>query len=204
MKIKILSRMAAVMLMAAALTTLFAGCNQRQFVKVDPPASSEMPTETPTEAPTQAEGSFTFASNIRMGMTIAEVQAAIGQISDITIQDNRKCISNEFSGVFINYSTTKPVIFMFDQETDRLEQMQFRGSTETDGADTAAVILLFNGRYGKRAIYQGNYVNHIWYSDGVYILVSEINEHQYAVTYTESAYFESHYKEEAAAYARAQ
>lgn len=204
MKTSILSRTAAVLLTAALLTALFAGCNQRQFERVETTAASETTTEAPTEAPTQAEGTFTFASNIQMGMTIAEVQAAIGQISEVTIQDDRKSLSNEFSGVFINYSTTKSVVFMFDRETDRLEQMQFRGSTQTDGADTAGVILLFNARYGKQAVHQGNYVNHIWYSDGVYILVSEISENEYAVTYTEKAYFESRYADEAAAYERAQ
>ncbi len=187
------------------IVSMLAGCNQRQFTRVEVPSGGEAPTQAGTEASTEAVGgAFTFASGIKMGMSIAEVQAAIGQITEITIQDNRKSISNEFSGVFINYSTTKSVIFMFNQETERLEQMQFRCSTESDGVNTAAAIILFDARYGKRATYQGNYRNNIWKSDGVYILLSEINENEYAVTYTDGPYFESRYEEEAAAYQRAQ
>lgn len=201
MKKRILALAVAALLIAAS----FAGCNQRQFTRVEIPSGDELSTEVQTETPSEAtEGTFTFAARIKMGMTIAEVQAIIGQVSEITIQDGRKSFSNEFSGVFINYSTTKSVVFMFDQETERLEQIQFRCSAASDGVNTAAAIVLFDARYGKRAMYQGNYQNNIWNSEGVYILLSEINENEYAVTYTENAYFESRYEDEANAYKRAQ
>lgn len=185
---------------------LFSGCGEAEpFQKVEVP-STEAVTETVTEttAPPPAEGTFTFAASITMGMTVAEVQRAIGQVIDVTVVDNRKSFSNEFTGVFINYSTTKTVIFMFDQKTERLEQMQFRGNINTDGASTAAAVKLFDARYGKQAVYQGNYVNHIWKSDDVYILLSELDENNYAVTYTEQTYFETNYTQETDAYSRAQ
>ncbi|MGN0519364.1 MAG: hypothetical protein ACI4LB_01355 [Candidatus Fimenecus sp.] len=185
-------------------TLLFSGCGEEKaFEKVEVPSTEEASETVPeTTASAAAEGTFTFAASIKMGMTITEVQRAIGQVANVEIVDERKSFSNEFSGVFINYSTTKSVVFMFDQQTERLEQMQFRGNINTDGADTAAAIKLFDARYGKQAVYQSKYVNHIWKSDDVYILLSELDENNYAVTYTEQTYFEEHYTQETDAYNR--
>lgn len=193
---------AAISLLTFSL--LFSGCGDASepFEKVSVP-STEAVSETVSETTAPAaEGKFTFAASIRMGMTVNEVQRAIGQVADLEIVDNRKSFSNEFTGVFLNNTTTKTVIFMFDQQTERLEQMQFRGNVNTDGANTAAAIQLFDARYGKQAVYQGNYVNHIWKSDDVYILLSELDENNYAVTYTEQAYFEANCVQEAEAYNR--
>ena len=203
MKRRIIAFAAAFLLI---FSLLFSGCGKAEsFEKVDVP-STEIPTETVAEttAPATETGTFTFAASIKMGMTITEVQRAIGQVAEVEIVDNRKSFTNEFSGVFINYSTTKAVIFMFDQQTERLEQMQFRGNTNTDGASTADAVKLFDARYGKQAVYQSKYVNHIWKSDDVYILLSELDENNYAVTYTEQSYFETRYPNELEAYKRAQ
>lgn len=184
---------------------LFSGCGEdTDFEKVPVPSTEEVTETVPETTAPAAEGTFTFAANIKMGMTIGEVQRAIGQVIDVSVVDERKSFSNEFSGVFINYSTTKPVVFMFDLQTERLEQMQFRGNTNTDGASTASAIKLFDVRYGKQAVYQSKYVNHIWKSDDVYILLSELDENNYAVTYTEQSYFEIRYPNELEAYKRAQ
>lgn len=193
---------AAVSLLTFSL--LFSGCGDaaEPFEKVSVPSTEEVGETVPETTVPAAEGKFTFAASIRMGMTVNEVQRAIGQVADIEVVDNRKSFSNEFTGVFLNNTTTKTVIFMFDQQTERLEQMQFRGNTNTDGANTAAAIQLFDARYGKQAVYQGNYVNHIWKSDDVYILLSEIDENNYAVTYTEQTYFEANYTQETEAYNR--
>ena len=193
---------AAISLLTFSL--LFSGCGKAEsFEKVDVP-STEITTETVTEttAPATETGTFTFAASIKMGMTITEVQRAIGQVAEVGVVDDRKSFTNEFSGVFINYSTTKAVIFMFDQKTERLEQMQFRGNTNTDGASTADAVKLFDARYGKQAVYQSKSVNHIWKSDDVYILLSELDENNYAVTYTEQTYFEANYAQETEAYNR--
>lgn len=183
---------------------LFSGCGEQDaFQKVEVPSTEETTvalTETTTAA---AEGAFTFAKSIKMGMTIGEVQREIGQVVDVEIVDNRKSFSNEFSGAFIDYTTTKNVVFMFDMQTERLEQIQFRANTGTDGLDTATAMKLFDMRYGKQAVYQGNYINHIWKSDDVYVLLSEIDENNYAVTYTAQSYFETNYAQEATAYSRA-
>lgn len=187
------------------VSLLFSGCKRgNEFEKIDVPSTEEVRvTETQTTEPV-SEGIFTFAASIKMGMTVQEVQRAIGQVADVGIVDNRKSFSNEFSGVFINYTTVKNVIFMFDINSERLEQMQFRCNTNTDGADTETAIKLFDARYGKQAVYQGNYINRIWKSDDVYILLSELDENNYAVTYTQKDYFASHYAEEAAAFERVQ
>lgn len=183
---------------------LFSGCKeQEQFQKTEVPSTEET-TAPLTETTTAAAGTFTFAKSIKMGMTIGEVQREIGQVADVQTVDNRKSFSNEFSGAFINYTTTKSVIFMFDQQTERLEQMQFRGNTTADGVNTATAVKLFDKHYGKQAVYQSTYVNHIWKSDDVYVLLSELNEDNYAVTYTAQAYFEADYEQEVAAYNRAQ
>jgi len=184
---------------------LFSGCGEtEQFQKVEVP-SDETVTETApaTTAPTAAGGTFTFAANIKMGMTVGEVQRAIGQVVDVEIVDNRKSFQNEFTGVFLNYSTTKNVIFMFDLQTERLEQMQFRGNANADGATTAAAAKLFDMRYGKQAVYQSKYLNRIWKSDDVYILLSELDENNYVVTYTEQVCFEEKYPQETEAFKRA-
>lgn len=198
MKQRIFALCAVVVVLAAGLF----GCGQREFVKDD--AAPTVPETTTEETPAPEEDGFVFAADIRMGMTIAEVQAAIGQVTDITTaEDGRRQFSNDFSGVFINYSTTKSVIFMFDSADDRLEQLQFRGATDTDGANTADAVALFDVRYGVHAEYEGNYPNCIWKLDDVYIVLSELDENSYAVTYTQADYFEEAYPEEAEVYRRA-
>lgn len=202
MKRKIIA-LVAVLLITVSL--LFSGCGEtEQFQKVEVP-SDETVTETAsaTTAPTAAGGTFTFAANIKMGMTIGEVQRAIGQVLDVEVVDNRKSFQNEFTGVFLSYSTTKNVIFMFDLQTERLEQMQFRGNANADGATTAAAAKLFDMRYGKQAVYQSKYLNRIWKSDDVYILLSELDENNYVVTYTEQGCFEEKYPQETEAFKRA-
>lgn len=193
----------SILVLCALCLSAFAGCGRRKFVKIDDePIVSE--TAAPTEAEStdsQPQGVFTFAANIRMEMTIEEVQSAIGQVTTVTARDDgRKTISNNFYGSFINYDTEKSVIFIFSAQNDLLEQLQFRGNTETDGMNTAEAVGLFDARYGKQAIYQGNYRNHIWKADNVYILLSEIDIDNYAITYTEEDYFNQEYKEEAEAY----
>lgn len=203
MKRRIIAFAAAFLLI---FSLLFSGCGEaKPFEKVDVPSTESVSDITAeTAAPAAEAGTFTFAASIKMGMTIGEVQRAIGQVADVSVVDERKSFTNEFSGVFINYSTNKAVIFMFDQQTERLEQMQFRGNTNADGASTAAAIKLFDLRYGKQAVYQSKYVNHIWKSDDVYVLLSELDENNYAVTYTEQTYFEANYAQETEAYNRAQ
>ncbi len=187
------------------VSLLFSGCGGAEpFQKVEVPSVEDTTKPVPeTTAPVAAEGTFTFAANIKMGMTVGEVQRAIGQVADVEIVDNRKSFQNEFTGVFMNYSTTKNVIFMFDMQTEHLEQMQFRGNTNTDGATTEAAAKLFDMRYGKQAVFQSKYVNRIWKSDDVYILLSEIDENNYVVTYTEQACFEKKYPQETEAFKRA-
>lgn len=189
------------------LTAILSGCRTETF---EPAPPAESTTAAPTtsgasEGTTTAADAadFTFAANIKMGMTIAEVQAAIGQVTEVSIVDGRKSFSNAFSGIFMNYANTKPVIFMFNADTERLEQFQFRGSTDVDGADTATAVLLFDARYGKQGVYQRTYLNRIWQADGVYILLSELSDNEYAVTYSEKSYFERTYPEETLAYQRA-
>lgn len=200
----------SVILLCTLSISALAGCGRRKFEKVDGSEStgSESAVQAEPESTnpqTDAEqGVFTFAANIRMGMTVAEVQAAIGQgIQPNERNDGRKTISNPFFGSFINYDNEKTVIFMFSAQNDLLEQLQFRGDTVSDGMNTAEAVALFDTRYGKQAIHQGNYRNHIWKADNVYILLSEIDIDNYAVTYTEEKYFEQEYKEEAEAYRRA-
>lgn len=196
-----------ILLLCALCLSAFAGCGRRQFVKVD---ESE-PNVTETAAPIAADstlpqtdvpqGVFTFAANIQMGMSIEEVQAVIGQVVPVSNRDDgRKTFSNNFYGTFVNYETEKTVIFMFAASTNLLEQLQFRGDTVSDGLNTAETVALFDARYGRQAIHQGNYRNHIWKADNVYILLSEIDIDNYAVTYTEENYFMQEYKEEAEAY----
>lgn len=194
-----------VLLLCVLCLSVFAGCGPREFVKVDEiPSEAESTTaaEADTTAPqTEApQGMFAFAPYIRMGMTIAETQAAIGQVREVSVQDGRKSFSDNFSGVFIHFATDKSVIFMFSAEPDALEQMQFRCNTASDGLNTAEAVALFDTKYGKQALYKGNYRNHIWKKDNVYILLSELDIDNYAVTYTEENYFEQEYAEEAEAY----
>lgn len=171
-----------------------------------PPAgeTQAQTSEATTAAQNDANNTFAFAAGIKMGMTISEVQQLIGQEVKVTEVDGRKSFSNDFSGIFLNYSTTKSVTFMFDPATEKLEQLQFRGNSESDGVMTADAILLFDMRYGDHGSLQGNYMNHIWFADGVYIVLSVIDDHNFAVTYTEKNYFEKNYPEELAAYKNAQ
>lgn len=200
MKRRMYAICAVLLLLAAGLTA----CGQREFVKDDTaPTAAESTTAETTTAPAEEDG-FVFAANIRMGMSIAEVQSAIGQVTDVmTADDGRQQFANEFSGVFINYSTTKSVFFMFSADGAVLQQIQFRGATGTDGANTVDAVALFDVRYGAHAEYEGNYPNCIWKLDDVYVVLSEIDENNYAVTYTQEDYFEEAYPDEAETYRRA-
>lgn len=203
MRNKILT-VCGVLLLAVCL--LFSACGSGpKYEKIEttaPPAGATQADET-TTAPADTGNTFAFAAGIKMGMTISEVQKLIGQEVAVTEVDGRKSFSNEFSGIFLNYSTTKTVNFMFDKSTEKLEQLQFRGNSESDGVMTADAIMLFDARYGKHGSLQGNYMNHIWFADGVYIVLSVVDDHNFAVTYTEKNYFEKNYPEELAAYKNA-
>lgn len=184
------------------------GCERRrEFEKIEGFSMNTPSTEAAasTEPTTPLEGRFTFANYIQMGMTIAEIQGIVGQVPEQTMVENptRISFSVDFSGVFIQYQTTKSVVFLFEPENSTLIQMQYRGSTEWDGSPATA-IALFDQIYGKQALYQGKYPNHIWQADDVYILLSEIDENQFAVTYTEKTWFETYYEKETDAYRRAQ
>ena len=196
-----------VLLLAVCL--LFSACgNGPDYEKISttaPPAGeTQAQADATTTAPADTGNTFAFAAGIKMGMTISEVQKLIGQEVPVTEVDGRKSFSNDFSGIFLNYSTTKSVTFMFDPATEKLEQLQFRGNSESDGVMTADAILLFDVRYGDHGSFQSNYMNHIWFADGVYIVLSVIDDHNFAVTYTEKNYFEEIYPEELAAYKNAQ
>lgn len=206
MRNKILTACGALLL---AVCLLFSACgNGPEYEKIEttaPPAGATQAqtTEATTAAQSDANNTFAFAAGIKMGMTISEVQKLIGQEVKVTEVDGRKSFSNDFSGIFLNYSTTKTVNFMFDKSTEKLEQLQFRGNSESDGVMTADAIMLFDARYGKHGSLQGNYMNHIWFADGVYIVLSVVDDHNFAVTYTEKNYFEKNYPEELAAYKNA-
>lgn len=197
-----------VLLLCVFCLSVFAGCGPREFVKTEePPTEAESAvssepdsTEPQTDAP---QSLFPFAPYIKMGMTLAETQAAIGQVREVTVREGRKNFSENFSGAFIHFATDKSVIFMYSAESDLLEQLQFRCNTPSDGLNTAEAVALFDTRYGKQALHKGNYRNHIWKKDNVYILLSEIDIDNYTVTYTEAGYFEQEYTEEAEAYRRA-
>ena len=196
-----------VLLLAVCLLLSACGNGTPQYEKIpttELPTGEAQTTEATTAAQSNEENSFAFAAGIKMGMTISEVQQMIGQEVPITEVDGRKSFSNDFSGIFLNYSTTKSVTFMFDPATEKLEQLQFRGNSETDGVMTADAILLFDMRYGDHGSFQSNYMNHIWFADGVYIILSVIDDHNFAVTYNEKEYFEENYPEELAAYKNAQ
>lgn len=197
-----------VLLLAGCL--LLSACSRApEYVKIEttaPPAGATQAetTEQNTQSAGGAGNTFTFAAGIKMGMTISEVQKLIGQETAVTEVDGRKNFANDFTGIFLNYSTTKTVNFMFDPATEKLEQLQFRGNSDSDGVMTADAIMLFDARYGKHGSLQGNYMNHIWFADGVYIVLSVVDDHNFAVTYTEKNYFEETYPEELAAYKNAQ
>lgn len=197
---------AATLLLCASL----AGCGEeRVFIKDEndsQPSVSSGETTVPAETTTQPQGVFTFTRGIQMGMTVGEMQKAVGQVPEMsTVSDPvRKSCSVDFSGVFIRYLTTKSVIFLFDPNQNTLIQLQFRCDSNADGATSAEAIKLFDERYGKQAAYQGRYPNHVWFSENVYMVLSEINADQYVITYTEKAWFEEYYQEEARAYRRAQ
>lgn len=207
MRNRILS-VCGVLLLAVCL--LFSACGsgpKYEKISTTAPLADEtqaQTTEAATETPNDSGNDFAFAAGIKMGMTVSEVQQLIGQEVPVTEMDGRKSFSNDFSGIFLNYSTTKSVTFMFDPETEKLEQLQFRGYSESDGVMTADAIMLFDARYGKHGSFQGNYMNHVWFADGVYIVLSVVDDHNFAVTYTEKKYFEENYPEELAAYKNAQ
>ena len=199
---------AATLLLCASL----AGCGEKRgFIKDEtdsqPSVSSGQTTApAPAETTTQPQGVFTFARGIQMGMTVGEMQKAVGQVPEMsTVSDPvRKSCSVDFSGVFIRYLTTKSVIFLFDPNQNTLIQLQFRCDSTADGATLDEAVKLFDERYGKQAAYQGRYPNHVWFSEDVYVVLSEINADQYVITYTEKAWFEAYYQEEVRAYRRAQ
>lgn len=111
-----------VLLLAVCL--LFSACgNGPDYEKISttaPPAGeTQAQADATTTAPADTGNTFAFAAGIKMGMTISEVQKLIGQEVPVTEVDGRKSFSNDFSGIFLNYSTTKSVTFMFDPEIGR-------------------------------------------------------------------------------------
>ena len=83
------------MLLCVFCLSVFAGCGPREFVKTEePPTEAESAvssepdsTEPQTDAP---QSLFPFAPYIKMGMTLAETQAAIGQVREVTVREGHK------------------------------------------------------------------------------------------------------------------
>ena len=203
MKRRAIAAMAATLF---AVTLLFTACGKKREFEIDESQSrpDEIVTETTTEEEftfNEADGKeFDFAIGIKMGMTNKQVQKLIGINIPTKLVDGRKNIMVEFSGAFINFVANKKVQFMFDQKTEKLEQIQFQCNTETDGAMTADAIMLFNKRYGRGALHHSRYENHIWYYGGTYIILSVVDDNNYVITYTEKEYFKQNMKDDYAAF----
>lgn len=193
------------------ISSLFAGCGKkREFEKEDPnklttvpetTMASEVKVEDVTDDPN--EQPFLFYADIQMGMSIKEVKDRIGVDVPVKLIDDRKNMSVEFEGPFINYTNVKPVQFMFNRKTEKLEQYQFTCNTERDGAMPTDAISLFNLRYGTQIAHTTKYENHVWYSGGVYIMISVVDDNNYVITYTEKNYFKENFKEEYELYQKA-
>lgn len=188
------------------LVTAFSGCRRgRTFEKDDSvPTTIESTTAVQQTEPKPPQNEdFLFAGGIKMGMTVKEVQDLLHVDISTGKVDGRKNFAVEFAGVFINYETVKNVQFMFNMETNKLEQIQFQGRTDIDGASTNDAINLFDARFGKHGQHQRKRTNYVWYGNGVYLILTVIDGDSYAITYTEKTYFEQHFKEEVKAYQEA-
>lgn len=197
-------RIAASLLLFALFAALFGCTRGRDFERDENvPLPTAQETTAPAEIPA-GDDVFSFAAGIRMGMSPSEVQSLIGQsVSLSDAEDGRKLFSCVFSGVFVNYATNKSVFFMFDEAGEQLEQLQFQCSASADGAYPADAVALFDVRYGPHAEYESNYQNCLWKAADVYVVLSIVDENNYAVTYSEKDYFEANYPEETEAYRRA-
>ncbi len=187
------------------LPALLFGCGaEREFERSENVPLPTTPALTEPASTAGEDGVFSFAAGIQMGMSPEEVQSLIGAAVSLSdSEDGRKLFSFEFSGVFISYATNKSVHFMFDASGKRLEQLQFQCSAASDGAYPADAVALFDMRYGPHGEYAGRYPSCVWRMADVYVVLSEISENDYAVTYTEQSYFETNYPEETEAYRRA-
>ncbi len=209
MKQKYFALFAALLLL---ISSVFAGCGRkREFEKVDPNSITTVPETTTQEAEVPKEETtdnpdeqpFLFYGDIQMGMTIREVKDRIGVDVPVKLIDDRKNMAVQFEGPFVNYSTVKNVQFMFNRQTEKLEQYQFSCNTEADGAMPTDAVSLFNLRYGKQVANTTKYENHIWYSGGVYIMISIVDDNNYIITYTAKDYFKENFKEEYELYQKA-
>lgn len=189
----------AVLLLITVIAVVFlTSCGQKEvFEKVDVVTTTKPVTEPVTYVYSNLD-----VFGTRMGMSLEETQAALGE--PIAIRTNNEGIVfftiNRTGLDFVNEGMEASVYFIYDTDV-RLQEIQYASNNDT-GFVREEAIRKFDSLYGKRAdiSYEDGKVNHVWFKDGDYIVITNFADGQNAVSYFSEEYFKTTQPEEAKAY----
>lgn len=195
---KALGICSALLLVTVIAAVFLTSCGQKEvFEKVDVVTTTKPVTEPVTYVYSNLD-----VFSTRMGMSLEETQAALGE--PIAIRTNNEGIVfftiNRTGLDFVNEGMEASVYFIYDTDV-RLQEIQYASNNDT-GFVREEAIRKFDSLYGKRAdiSYEDGKVNHVWFKDGDYIVITNFADGQNAVSYFSEEYFKTTQPEEAKAY----
>lgn len=196
---RIIALCSVLIVLTAVVCIALSSCNQKteEFKKV--PVVS---TTAPVTEPVTYVYSDLSVFGTRMGMSLDETQKALDV--PIAIRSNVEgtlFFTTEKTGLdFVSEGLEASVYFIFDTDV-RLCEIQYASNNDT-GFVREEAIRKFDSLYGKRAdiSYEDGKVNHVWFKDGDYIVITNFADGQNAVSYFSEEYFKTTQPEEAKAY----
>ncbi len=184
---------------------MLTSCTQeREFKKVD-----VVTTEPPVTEGETVNYSELTVFNTRMGMSLEETQKALdtdieirfSQTNQVYFAISKNALKEELD--FGDSEFDAAIYFIYDGDA-RLCEVQYV-STDSTGFVLKDATEKFDSLYGRHvAVSSEGKTNYVWYSKGDYIVISDFDNGQNAISYFERVYFENTQPEEATAYLNAE
>lgn len=188
----------AIAILLAVISVLLVSCRK-------PEEFEPAPIITTTRAVTE-EASYVYSDfkifNMQMGMSIEETLKAAGQGINLILSEKGQYYFtlNKKGLPFVSKDLEVPVYFIFDGK-NRLCEIQYESSAST-GFKLDSAIKDYDKKYGKHIVVEDGTgkVNYVWYSEGVYILITTVLNGRNAMTFAGEEFFKQNNPEEYKAY----
>ena len=189
---------AIILISAVVSTVILTSCSKKDsFVPVTVITTLPQTTEPETFIYRDYE-----VLGTKMGMSIEEAQLALNVPIEIYTSDKGLLyfITTENNLPFVTGGTETTVYFIFNEKA-RLCEIQYI-STEQTGFVLKDAVAEYEKQFGKHIEIdsEAGKRNYVWYKDGVYILITTVNDGQNAMSFFDKDYFEKNYQDEANAY----
>ncbi|MBQ5995640.1 MAG: hypothetical protein IJL63_07270 [Clostridia bacterium] len=199
---KIFKACISIVLAAVTFCVLFASCGEpEQYTPV-----SVTTTETTTVAPDVIKYSDYEVFGAKMGMSIEEAEQSVG--------GGVQTVSNDTGTLFFalwrknlpfTVENEDTLLYYIFDGRGRLCEIQY-AITNKEHFSLSNALKFYDGQYGKHVEYEASRgkMNYIWYKGGVYILITDIEGGETAMSFVAEDYFNQLNPEEAGRYAELQ